>query len=681
MFSWSNIPLVRLVVPFAIGILLSSLLLKESSLFSLLIITSVIALVCAIIILRKFNYKQRWLYGFSVYLTFIALGMIHQNTWQQATVIELPTEKTLQWVGRVEEVSYRGDTASLLKVQVNAVKHEHTFKQKQFGVTAYLSSAQKLQVGDWISANSFLKPIEKPLNPYQFDYASFMQKRGYLRSTYLEEVQHFGRQLNLQAYTATLRKSLIDGFEKSGIEGEELAVLNAISLGDKSLLNQETRNAYAGAGAMHILAVSGLHVGIVYLIFSQLLFFLNKLSWQRWLKALLLLLVIWGFAILTGLSPSVQRAGCMFSFIIVANALNRYTSTLNSIAAAAFILMLVNPMILFELGFQLSFAAVIGIVTMHSTIYAIWQPRFLLLDKAWSLIVVSITAQLATLPFVLYYFHQFPNWFLLTNLFVIPLAFLIVSGAILVGCCILFLQSDFFLAEVLNGFLKLLNYGIQAMESLPYFTSSDIWITPIQAILLGIMVVAFMLFVNHRKFFQLFTALACVTLFFTISVAKKQKERKQSYIGVYALKDDPAYVFRKGQKAVVLIPKGIAPYGKQIIVDHLNAENVRAMRFTESVEDLVDNSLFKMKELNGNLLLEHQQELYYFDLGYEPPSEKILDQIDCLIVEEKHTLEKLLDREKLPKVIAASSIPLWWAEKQKGFDFHAVMQSAYWQSN
>ena len=681
MFSWSNIPLVRLVVPFAVGILLSSFLLKESSLFSLLVITSVIVLVCAFIIQRRFNYKQRWLYGFAVCLSFTAVGMLHQLSWQQSIVIELPTDKALEWIGRVEEVSYRGDTASLLKVRLKAVQFEHTFKQKEFGVTAYLSSPQKLKVGDWISATSFLNPIEKPLNPHQFDYASFMQKRGYLRSTYLEEVQHYGRQLNLRAFTASLRKNLIEGFEAAGIKGKELAVLNAISLGDKSLLNQETRNAYAGAGAMHILAVSGLHVGIVYLIFSQLLFFLNKTTWQRWFKAVLLLLVIWGFAALTGFSPSVQRAGCMFSFIIVANALNRYTSTLNSIAAAAFILMLVNPMILFELGFQLSFAAVIGIVTMHSNIYAIWQPRFLLLDKAWSLIVVSITAQLATLPFVLYYFHQFPNWFLLTNLFVIPLAFLIVSGAILVGCCILFLQSDFFLAEVLNAFLKLLNYGIQAMESLPYFTSSDIWITPIQGILLGIMVVAVMLFINHRKFFQLFTALACVTLFFTISVAKKQKERKQSYIGVYALKGDPAYVFRKGQKAVVLILEEIDAYGKQIIIDHLNAEHIQLIHFSKNVEDLLDHSLFAMKELNGSLLVEHQQELYYFDLGYEPPSEKILDQIDCLIVEEKHTLKKLLDREKLPKVIAASSIPLWWAEKQKGFDFHAVMQSAYWQSN
>lgn len=638
-------------------------------------------IVCAIIIQRQFKYKKRWLYGLAVYLTFIAFGMLHQLSWQKSTVIELPTDKALEWIGRVEEVSYRGDTASLLKIQVNAVKLEHTFKQKQFGLTAYLSSPQKLKVGDWISASSFLKLIEKPLNPYQFDYASFMQKRGYLRSTYLEKVERFGRQLNLQAYTASLRKNLIDGFEAAGIEGKELAVLNAISLGDKSLLNQETRNAYAGAGAMHILAVSGLHVGIVYLIFSQLLFFLNKNSWQRWFKAVLLLLVIWGFAALTGLSPSVQRAGCMFSFIIVANALNRYTSTLNSIAAAAFILMLINPMILFELGFQLSFAAVIGIVSMHSSLYSIWQPRFLLLDKAWSLIVVSITAQLATLPFVLYYFHQFPNWFLLTNLFVIPLAFLIVSGAILVGCCILFLQSDFFLAEVLNVFLKLLNYGIQTMESLPYFTSSAIWISPTQAFLMGLMVVTIMLFINHRKFFQLFIALACIALFFTISVAKKQKERRESYIGVYALKGNSAYVFRKGQKAVVFIDKGIDAYGKQIIVDHLNAENIQLIHFSKDVANLLEHSLFKMRELNGSLLVEHQQELFYFDFGSEMPSKNILEEVDYLIVQEKNTLEKLMNREKLPKIIAAGSIPLWWVKKQKGLDFHAVMQSSYWQSN
>ncbi len=680
MFSWSNIPLVRLVIPFAIGILLSNFLIKDQDPISLTVLIAILLVVCCTVTLKQLRYKERWIYGFTIYLTFIGLGVLHQTIWQKSNTLKIKNQEAVEWIGRVEEVNYRGDTASLLKVKVHAVDNNGSFNEKLFGLTAYLKSPTKLKVGDWISAKSVLKPIEKPLNPYQFNYANFMYKRGYLRSTYLDKVQQHGRQVNLEAYTSSLRASLISGFEKAGIKDKELAVLNAISLGDKSLLNQETRNAYAGAGAMHILAVSGLHVGIVYLLFSQLLFFLSSSVWERWIKAAILLFVIWGFAFLTGLSPSVQRAGCMFSFIIIAGALNRYSSTLNSIAAAAFILLLINPMILFELGFQLSFAAVIGIVSMHPSIYAIWQPSYILIDKAWSLIVVSITAQLATLPFVLYYFHQFPNWFLITNLFVIPLAFIIVAGAILVGCLILFFQEDFLLAKVLDVFLKLLNGGIQAMENLPFFTTSDIWIAPIQAILLGVMVLAIMLFINHRKFFQLFTALACLAIFFTINAATLQLKRASSYIGVYAFKNSPSYLFKKGQSALVLMHPEISDYQKQILQDHLHAERVQEIKYIHKVEDLFDLQLFEAKNIDGNLLIEHEQQLYYFHFKQDQPLKKLIEEVDYIIVEQRIALERLLEKEIQAQLIAASSIPIWWVQKQQHQNFHAVIQEAYWQS-
>jgi len=176
------------------------------------------------------------------------------------------------------------------------------------------------------------------------------------------------------------------------------------------------------AGAMHILCVSGLHVGIIYLVISFFLGFLNNTRFNNILKAILLLLTVWAYAIITGLSPSVQRASLMLSVFIIGNLLNRARDTYNTLAISALILLIIDPYLLFNVGFQLSYAAVIGIVTFHQPIYKLLYFKNTIIDKIWSITVLSFAAQMATFPIATYYFHFFPPWFWLTNLFTFPLS-------------------------------------------------------------------------------------------------------------------------------------------------------------------------------------------------------------------------------------------------------------------
>ena len=587
------------------------------------------------------------------------LGILFQGLFSFSRHLNrFPTEEKYTWIGKVIETTEKKDKAQQAIVSLYQLSQHDSLFQKKAKLLIYSKADSQLMVGDVVFGESFINSIAKPLNPYQFDYAAFLNNRGIQYQTFIHDFSIIEANHGLLRFAKTLRQNLIQRFQKASIQGDELSVLIAITLGDKSQLDQEIKNAYAGAGAMHILAVSGLHVGIVFLIFNQLLFFL-KGRWFGYLKAVLLLAIIWSFALLSGLSPSVQRAGVMFSFIIIGGALKRKPSILNSISAAAFILLMFNPMLLFEVGFQLSFAAVIGIVSLHPIIYNWWRPDSILIDKIWSLIVVSFCAQLATLPFTFYYFHQFPNWFLLTNLFVIPLAFAIVSGAILVATLSFVFGNDLFLGFLLNKILWILNHGILLMQELPYFVTSNIWINEIQAFLLALSIVLFALYLHHYKANFFISSIAGLCLLFGISLVQKISNHKKKVTALYAFRNQQVFLHKQGGSAMVLSSSvAISKYDSLTILDHLNAIDVEIINFqkldnTSSITHKIEeNQIVQLGDkfiLIGNTNLhdlsqDFLNKMDYILLNYQLPSEKIKQIVNI----------------NASKIILGSAYPSWY---------------------
>tara|TARA_B100001109_G_C18864441_1_gene476113 strand:- start:7179 stop:9197 length:2019 start_codon:yes stop_codon:yes gene_type:complete len=658
------------VVPFILGILISFYFIDAIPINITFIIGMFVGILIILFAIGKFKYKYRWLSGAISTLLFILLGILFQNLFTFSSRINrLPTGEKYTWIGKVIETTEKKDKAQQAIVNLYQFSKQDSSFQKKAKLLIYSKADSQLMVGDIVLGESFINSISKPLNPYQFDYAAFLNNRGIQYQTFIHNFSIIEANHGLLRLAKTCRQNLIQCFQNASIQGDELSVLIAITLGDKSQLDQEIKNAYAGAGAMHILAVSGLHVGIVFLIFNQLLSFL-KGRWFGYLKAVLLLAIIWSFALLSGLSPSVQRAGVMFSFIIIGGALKRKPSILNSISAAAFILLIFNPMLLFEVGFQLSFAAVIGIVSLHPIIYNWWRPDSILIDKIWSLIVVSFCAQLATLPFTFYYFHQFPNWFLLTNLFVIPLAFAIVSGAIIVATLSFVFESDLFLGYVLNKVLWLLNHGILLMQELPYFVTSNIWINEFQAFLLALSIVLIIIYLHHYKSNFFIISIAALCLIFGISFVQKFSNHKKKVTALYALRNQQVFLYKQGGNALILSLSGaISKYDSLTILDHLNAIDVEEMYFeklndTHSiVQEIGENQIIQLGDkliLIGNSNLHNLSQDFlnkmdYILLNYQLPSEKI----------------KQIINTNTSKIILGSAYPNWyklsdeWSENEK----------------
>ena len=201
---------------------------------------------------------------------------------------------------------------------------------------------------------------------------------------------------------------------------EERSVVSALTLGYRTELAQDTLDYFASTGAMHVLSVSGLHVALIYMILGFLLAFLKRGKIGPIIFSVVMILFLWIYAFISGFSPPVQRATVMFTFVIIGNGIRRPVNIYNSLTASALFLILLNPNVLFDVGFQLSYLAILGIVLIQPVLYNILELTNPILKWTWSLFTVSVAAQLMTFPLGLFYFNQFPNLFWLSNFIVVP---------------------------------------------------------------------------------------------------------------------------------------------------------------------------------------------------------------------------------------------------------------------
>ncbi|RED97043.1 ComEC/Rec2 family competence protein [Marinoscillum furvescens] len=350
------------------------------------------------------------------------------------------------------------------------------------------SNAPTYTYGDVLVVRKGFFEVATPKNPYEFDYRQYLSLQNIYAHAFVssEDVKVLGHAPpnSLLAMALHIRVKARELLFECIRSTREQAIVVALLLGVKDYLDSELKEAYSSAGAMHVLAVSGLHVGIVYLLLS--------LAFKRFKNTLvgavafvlLSLTIIWLYALVTGFSPSVMRAATMFSVVILSDGLQRRSNIFNSLGVAAVLLILINPKIIYAVGFQLSFAAVLGIVLLHGPLYRLLDIQGKVLDYVWSITCVSVAAQLATFPLTLLYFHQFPTYFLISNLVVIPAAtVMMVGGLVVVVSAAIYLPLGAFLGGLYEYFVWVINEVVMSIGYLPfplfdwlYMESWEVWV-------------------------------------------------------------------------------------------------------------------------------------------------------------------------------------------------------------
>lgn len=315
-------------------------------------------------------------------------------------------------------------------LELVAVRDSMGWRHAAGKILIYHKSDLGLQPGDLIWVNKKPEEIPAPVFPNEFDYKGFLAKKGiyyrqFIGNDFVKLDSSAGQ--NIAYAIPRLREGFAQLIQSKIQHSESKQIALALLLGQKESLDREIRNAYSETGTMHILAVSGLHVGIIYAILLLPLRGFRASAKIRSFYLVLVILIVWIYALMTGFSPSVVRASVMFSLFTAGQMRKRKPSIWNILAFSAMIMLVLDPDVLFEVGFQLSYLAVAGIVGLQPLIVRWWLPPNRILEYFWQLAAVSIAAQLATFPLSVFYFHQFPTYFLFANLIVVPLAFLIMS--------------------------------------------------------------------------------------------------------------------------------------------------------------------------------------------------------------------------------------------------------------
>jgi competence protein ComEC len=455
-----EIPFLRIVIPLCAGIV-AALYVSPG-----ILLLKAIALIAATgFVIAFFTTKTHLnsFFGYSFTVLLILSGfLLYKNEKNSLTIL---SSDQIVIEGNISDYPVEKPNTLLLKVKMEAGKTADTTIMIKGSIILYCkkdSIVSGFIPGDRLVLRVTPLEIINRGNPYEFDYRFFMENQGVKYYAFispdniLSHSEPVRRKLIHRALI--IRERIISMFSERGITGENLALVSAMTLGEKSMLDQEQKQNFMKAGVMHIMAVSGLHAIILSMFVFNLLFFLKGRF--NIIRIIITILILWAFAFVTGLTPSVLRATLMFTFLQAGNIMQRKVNGINSVLASAFVLILIRPSVIFDAGFLLSYSAVIYIIMFYQTFYLTLHIKNWSFDKIWQSAVVTLVAQAGTLPLTIMLFNRFPTYFLLTNIIIVPVSSLL----IITGCLIPLTFPIVFLSKFIAAILE-------------YITITTAWLT------------------------------------------------------------------------------------------------------------------------------------------------------------------------------------------------------------
>ncbi|XMO87348.1 ComEC/Rec2 family competence protein [Algibacter sp. AS12] len=503
-----NFTIIKLTICLILGITIGYL--NPFSLPFALLTTVFLLLVLLIfyLIARKSFTKTIW-FGSIAFLTMVSVGILTTTIHDQKNaanhytkVISNNIDSLNTITFRIREVLKPGNYYNKYIVDIFEVNSTKASGKTLLNIHKD-SLKPSLKVDDIYISRTPFKNLIPPLNPHQFNYKSYLKKQYIFHQLFINNESLFPvdhKTTTLFGIAARLRQHINKKLEPYHFKPDELAIINALILGQRQDISKAVYTSYTNAGAIHILAVSGLHVGILLLILSFIFKPLERFKHGKLIKTILLVSMLWSFALIAGLSASVTRAVTMFSIVTIALNLKRPTNIYNTLAISMFVILLVKPMFLFDVGFQLSYLAVFAIVAIDPMIYNLWKPKYWLPDKLWHTFTITVSAQFGIIPVSLYYFHQFPGLFFISNLVIIPfLGFILGLGLLVILLAVINCLPQI-VADVYGYIINLMNTFIGWVSKQEAFLVKDISFSLLYVIVFYLLIITGIRFLFKRNY-------------------------------------------------------------------------------------------------------------------------------------------------------------------------------------
>ncbi|MDR1984527.1 MAG: ComEC family competence protein [Prevotellaceae bacterium] len=662
-----RLPFVRLIVPFLCGIVTEELIFKQTVNISYFLFAFLFFFVLMFFIRLGKSYKYRWLWGVLIFCNLFLLGAEIMKNRQHETTLLL--DKQTFFNGIIIDKPDIDTRFTRLTLQVKAYRDSSenwiAADEKTFIYVPTDSISSALELGDVLMFKATFFANSPPKNPEEFNYAYYLARRNFFATAFVsvddyKKIRH--ENLWFEKAILDIQTAMFDCFGNAGIEGDNFAVLRALIIGDKELLSDEIISSYSVAGAMHVLAVSGLHVGLVYAVLFFMLRALNERRFGKFIKAIIIFAGLWLYAALAAFSPSVCRACVMLSFVLYGDVFGKKINIYNSLAASAFFLLIINPYNIFEVGFQLSYSSVIAIVYFQPLLYKTIHIRNKILDYIFALATVSIAAQIGTSGITIFYFHTFPNYFLVTNILIIPdvtvimfivAAMLMLSWVPIIGV---------FIGKFLDICVSIANEITRNVEMLPYSLSENIYISTSQALIIIAALIFFAFYIGFKNKKNIIAIFLCFIAFCGINSFQKIEQQNQRQMIVYNTRGSSFISFVVGQNSV-----NIRDHESKNNNFDFNTKNNFIKLGIKNMETLLISDDFE----KSGIIKSYKNNIWFNEKSIKIATENDIFQsqkpleVDFLIVNKYlgNNAQKILDNYYPKMLIIDSSVQTWQARR------------------
>ena len=641
MISWSKAPFVRILIPFIAGLLIyrSGWNFADHSWIMPSLIALMLTYAAWLFIFKSLNtYKTRFLQGAIIMYCILSFGWLtaHYSDLRNRNdfIGNLTTNQAIELILKIDNTVEQKNSNMKTTATALAVKNDSVWTRCSGKILLYIANpdtAPTLTYGDVIAVKCYLNEVQNPLFNSDFNYKKYLADKNIFHQTYIRD-DHYTllekKQGNvIMTFALSVRDRMVGILQNKLGDNDESGVVAAMLTGYRADISADMMNAYNKAGVIHIMSVSGLHVGVIYIMITAFASLFGWFKKKKWLNVLLVLSLIWFYAFLTGLSASVLRSAVMISFVVIGTALQRNISPYNSLAAAAFLLLAFNPGSIGKIGFQLSFVAVLGILLFQRPLYNLWHIRNKWLDKIWQLACVSMAAQLITLPFILYYFGQFPVYFLISNMIVVPLSSLVLYAGMAAVLLSWIPFVNVAVSFITIWLTKAMNFIVVTIESLPGSVISNIYISAWPAMIL-VIIIALGYIMFYRKKIRLVYPILLLSIVATLFDwhFKRDFENKQE---AFFIKDGNEYIVGIKQNNSVYL---MLPSDTFVMSDYLKT---RLNRFAKrnSLQTITTGEMFndKMVFRHENFIGWNQFRMFTWYERKMPPAAANLPQTDLIL--------------------------------------------------
>ncbi|MCC8407886.1 ComEC family competence protein [Mucilaginibacter sp. UR6-1] len=589
-------PFVVLLAPFAAGILLRVYnpdLLNSFPLWSLLVLATLFVLLNLLHKPLKI-FRHTWLGGIVAIVFLFTAGIVITGN-----AIEINNPKHFSKINAsnllvtvINEPVSKNDNMRFTAGVTNAISSGKLLNVNgKILITLSKKAVKRISYGDVLLIPVNYKPVDLPLNPAEFNYRRYLAHKNIYHQAYISPA-HFSIVETdagnpLMAYAQNLRKRLVNKFKIVITDADASAVASTLILGYSAELSNDVLQAYSKTGTIHILSVSGAHVGLIYLVLVFILAPLNKGTRGKIFVTLIVIACIWGYALLTGFSPPVCRAGIMLSFILLGRCFARRISQLNILAVSAFITLLADPLLITDVGFQLSYIAVAGLIILQPIIYQKFTFNNKLADKIWLVSSASIAAQLVTLPLSTYYFHQVPVYFLVSNLVILIPSALIMYGGILYLLIPQGWLPGKWLGLLVEKLILFTNRTLSIIEHAPWSAINRVWLNSIEFLLAVVIVLLISYWLNKPKKTLIIALCAMIVTLTTFRMWNNYHIVHNKQIVFFSLRNNAAIGLRSGNNLILItdVDTGSKTYSYSIkpYIDSCEIDKINIIGFKSAI--------------------------------------------------------------------------------------------------